>query len=86
MNHLPVSAVIGGEIFAVPGGLSPDLSYVDQIQALDRFKEMPFEGILCDLAWSDPCDMIKGFSFSHMGAGWRFGSNIVQEFNHLNGL
>lgn len=36
------------------GGLSPGINEVDQIRALDRNREVPADGPLCDLLWSDP--------------------------------
>lgn len=49
-----LAAVIDGRIFCVHGGLSPGINEVDQIRALDRNREVPADGPLCDLLWSDP--------------------------------
>ena len=35
-------------------GLSPDMNGVDDINQLDRFQEIPHEGLFSDLMWSDP--------------------------------
>jgi serine/threonine-protein phosphatase PPG1 len=35
-------------------GLSPSVASLDQIRVLDRFKEIPPDGPLADLVWSDP--------------------------------
>ena len=35
--------------------------------------------------WSDPED-IQGWSQNHRGVGWLFGSKVVDDFNHHNGL
>lgn len=53
-DHLPIAAIINRAFFAVHGGLSPDLTSLDEIKQLDRFQEIPREGKLCDLLWSDP--------------------------------
>lgn len=37
-----------------PGGLSPDISTLDEVKSMDRFQEIPREGAMCDLLWSDP--------------------------------
>jgi len=39
---------------SVHGGLSPDLTSLDEVKAMDRFQEIPREGPMCDLLWSDP--------------------------------
>lgn len=53
-NTLPVAAVIGDKIFCCHGGLSPDLTSMEQIIRIIRPTEVPDEGLLCDLLWSDP--------------------------------
>ena len=58
---------------------------VDKIRLLDRKQEVPHEGAMCDLLWSDP-DEIDGWGLSPRGAGFLFGSDIVKRFNHLNDL
>ena len=48
-------------------------------------QEIPTEGPFGDLMWSDPED-IEGWSQNHRGVGWLFGSKVVNEFNHHNGI
>jgi serine/threonine-protein phosphatase 6 catalytic subunit len=84
-DHFPLGCVIDGRIFCVHGGLSPELSTLDQIRLIDRFNEIPHEGSFCDLMWSDPDD-IEEWAMSQRGAGWLFGSQVTAEFNHINGL
>ena len=33
---------------------------IDEINALDRFQEVPREGPMCDLLWSDPFEDEEG--------------------------
>ena len=40
---------------------------------------------MCDLLWSDPDDR-RGWGISPRGAGYTFGSDISEMFNHKNGL
>lgn len=75
----------GGAVLCVHGGLSPLVETVDKIRLLDRKQEVPHEGAMCDLLWSDP-DEIDGWGLSPRGAGFLFGSDIVHRFNHMNDL
>ena len=72
-------------MLCVHGGLSPLVDSVDKIRLLDRKQEVPHEGAMCDLLWSDP-DEIDGWGLSPRGAGFLFGSDIVKRFNHMNDL
>jgi diadenosine tetraphosphatase ApaH/serine/threonine PP2A family protein phosphatase len=42
------------QIFCVHGGLSPSIQTLDQIRIIDRKQEVPHDGPMCDLLWSDP--------------------------------
>ncbi|QPG72995.1 hypothetical protein FOA43_000299 [Brettanomyces nanus] len=53
-NTLPVAATIAGRIFCVHGGLSPQLTDLNQIKKIQRPTDIPEEGLLSDLLWSDP--------------------------------
>ncbi|KAI0380061.1 serine/threonine protein phosphatase [Hypomontagnella monticulosa] len=74
-----------GAVLCVHGGLSPLIDTVDKIRLLDRKQEVPHEGAMCDLLWSDP-DEIDGWGLSPRGAGFLFGADIVKVFNHKNDL
>ncbi|KIW90796.1 uncharacterized protein Z519_08579 [Cladophialophora bantiana CBS 173.52] len=74
-----------GAVLCVHGGLSPLVETVDKIRLIDRKQEVPHEGAMCDLLWSDP-DEIEGWGLSPRGAGFLFGADIVRHFNHNNDL
>lgn len=80
---LGISAVVDGRIFCVHAGLSPEIKMVDQIDLIDRRREIPQDGAFCDLMWSDP-EEIETWGMNARGAGWLFGSRVSKEFNHLN--
>ena len=84
-NFLPLAALVGGKILAVHGGLSPKIKTIDDIQQLDRFREIPHEGPICDLMWSDPNPQ-PGFQPSCREAGYQFGPDITTNWNKQNGL
>jgi serine/threonine-protein phosphatase 4 catalytic subunit len=56
-----------------------------QIRVIDRKQEVPHEGAMCDLMWSDP-EEIEGWGLSPRGAGYQFGGDVVEKFNETNGL
>lgn len=84
-DYLPLTAVVEGNIFCLHGGLSPSIDTLDQIKQLDRIMEVPHEGPICDLLWSDPDDRC-GWGISPRGAGYSFGQDISEQFNHSNDL
>lgn len=53
-DNLPLAAIINKSFFCVHGGLSPDITKIDDIGNINRFREIPREGSMCDLVWSDP--------------------------------
>lgn len=84
-DYLSLSALIEDRILCVHGGLSPSINTLDQIRVIDRKQEVPHDGAMCDLLWSDPED-IEGWGLSPRGAGYLFGGNVVKQFNHANNL
>ena len=85
-DYLSLSALIDGEVFCVHGGLSPSLNTLDQIRLIDRKQEVPHDGPMCDLMWSDPEESVDGWGLSPRGAGYVFGADVVSNFNHTNNL
>ena len=84
-DYMSLGALIDGQVFAVHGGLSPSINSLDQIRLIDRKREVPHEGPMCDLLWSDP-EEVNGWGLSPRGAGYLFGGNIVERFMHENDL
>jgi serine/threonine-protein phosphatase PP1 catalytic subunit len=58
---LPVAAIVEEKIFCCHGGLSPNLKSMEQIRQITRPTNVPDQGILCDLLWSDPDKVIFNF-------------------------
>lgn len=59
---------------------------LEQIRVIDRKQEVPHDGAMCDLLWSDPEDAVDGWGLSPRGAGFLFGGNVVSSFNHSNNI
>eukprot|EP01083_Nonionella_stella_P243727 848995_1 len=65
-DQLPIAAVVShnnANILCVSGGLSPDIATIADMEEIDRFREVPEEGPLCDLLWSDPVDNKQNYEF-----------------------
>lgn len=72
-------------VLCIHGGLSPNFDTLDEIRRIDRKREVPHEGPMADIMWSDPDD-IEGWGVSPRGAGYLFGGDVVAKFNHANNL
>ncbi|OMJ25716.1 Serine/threonine-protein phosphatase 4 catalytic subunit [Smittium culicis] len=77
-DYLSLAAIVDDKVLCVHGGLSPSINAVDQIRTIDRKQEVPHEGAMCDLLWSDPENII-GWGLSPRGAGYLFGSDVVTQ-------
>ena len=65
------------QIFCVHGGLSPSITTLDQIRMIDRKQEVPHDGPMCDLLWSDPEGEIHKNPLNVRMASW-----VMQPFNY----
>jgi len=79
-NCMPIAAIIDEKIFCVHGGLSPDLTEMEQIRRVPRPTDVPDQGLVCDLLWSDPEKMITGWGDNDRGVSYTFGGDIVTKF------
>jgi serine/threonine-protein phosphatase PP1 catalytic subunit len=79
-NCLPVAAIIDEKIFCMHGGLSPELSNMEQIRRIMRPTDVPDTGLLCDLLWSDPEKDMNGWEENDRGVSFVFGGDIVSVF------
>ncbi|ALC40844.1 PpD5 [Drosophila busckii] len=79
-NCMPVAAIVENRIFCCHGGLSPELKNLDNIRELPRPSEVPEQGLLCDLLWSDPDDNAADWAPNDRGVSVTFGSSVVHTF------
>uniref|UniRef100_A0A0R3WH13 Serine/threonine-protein phosphatase n=1 Tax=Taenia asiatica TaxID=60517 RepID=A0A0R3WH13_TAEAS len=79
-NCLPLAAIIDEKIFCCHGGLSPDLHSMDQIRRITRPTDVPDQGLLCDLLWSDPDKDVTSWGENDRGVSYTFGADIVSKF------
>ncbi|CAB3401767.1 unnamed protein product [Caenorhabditis bovis] len=85
-NCLPVAAIIDEKIFCCHGGLSPDLQSMEQIRRIMRPTDVPDQGLLCDLLWSDPDKDVTGWGENDRGVSFTFGPEVVGKFLHKHDL
>jgi serine/threonine-protein phosphatase PP1 catalytic subunit len=96
-NCMPVVAIIDEKIMCMHGGLSPELTNLDQIFAIKRPTEVPDSGkpknieitrigLLCDLLWADPDNDVQGWEENVRGVSYVFGSDAISNFLKKNDL
>ena len=79
-DQLQLAAIVDNKYFCIHGGLSPDLKKLEEINKLERKKEIPENGIITDLIWSDPNEEVDEYVPSKKGAGQFYGEKAVQNF------
>lgn len=78
---MPVAATINNRMFCVHGGLSPELSSLDQIKNIMRPAKVAKSGLLCDLLWSDPDVHTDMWNLNlNRGISFKFGAKVVADF------
>ena len=87
-NKMPICAIVDNKYFCVHGGISPQLKTINDINAIDRYREVPDSGLFTDLLWSDPSpnQEMKEWSENDRGCSFYYGIDSVQKFlenNHL---
>ena len=76
-NVMPVTALIDDKILCMHGGLSPDLKSFEDILKIERPIDIPEQGLLCDILWSDPNPEISGWGYNERGISYTFGQDVV---------
>jgi diadenosine tetraphosphatase ApaH/serine/threonine PP2A family protein phosphatase len=86
-DAMPMAALTGTDVFSVHGGISPSVVLIELINRLNRKVEIPQDGVMADLSWSDPEDgLIATFRPNPRGAGYIFGQKAVEQFLRINRL
>lgn len=85
-DTLPLAAVINYSIFCVHGGISPELFSLSQINNIDRPFDIPQNGLVTDLLWSDPSPDVEDYGESTRGSTVTWGLNPVKKFMRDNKL
>jgi serine/threonine-protein phosphatase PP1 catalytic subunit len=83
---LPIAAVINHKIFCVHGGISPHLTNLADITKINRMTNIPNDGLLCDLLWSDPKTDKKSWNTNDRGVSYTYNEAAINTFLTTNGL
>ncbi|KAF5307221.1 hypothetical protein FQR65_LT00737 [Abscondita terminalis] len=85
-NWLPLAHCLNERVLVMHGGLftRDDVTLAD-IRAIDRNRQPPEEGLMCELLWSDPMPQ-NGRESSKRGVGCQFGPDVTKKFLTLNKL
>ena len=85
-KFLPLGHILNKEILVIHGGLfSKDGVTIDELKQIDRFIDVPEDGLMCELLWSDPYDG-NGTAPSSRGAGIYYGPDVTEKFLRENNL
>ena len=81
-NYLPLCALVGGRIFCMHGGISPQLNSWDQLEdsKIIRPLEPSSRSLASDLLWSDPDPVVAGWAKNGRGVSYTFGEDVTKEF------
>ncbi|CAD5229016.1 unnamed protein product [Bursaphelenchus okinawaensis] len=76
-NHMPLCGLIAGKILCMHGGLSPQLTSIDQLRTINRPQDPPNPSMGIDLLWADPDQWAKGWQANTRGVSYVFGQDVV---------
>uniref|UniRef100_A0A8C1Q0D7 Serine/threonine-protein phosphatase n=1 Tax=Cyprinus carpio TaxID=7962 RepID=A0A8C1Q0D7_CYPCA len=83
---LPLAQCINNKVLVMHGGLfSEDGVTLEDIRKIDRNRQPPDSGPMCDLLWSDPQPQ-DGRSVSKRGVSCQFGPDVTERFLEQNKL
>ena len=85
-NCLPLAASIDDKIFIVHGGLSRELKSVENLNKIMRPTDVPEEGLICDLLWSDPEVNSQEWTENDRGVSFTFNETALKKFLEKNDL
>lgn len=81
------------QFLCIHGGLSPELQTLDDLRVINRFREPPTHGLMCDVLWADPLEDFgtektnESFVHNHVrGCSYFFTYQAACQFLERNNL
>ena len=85
-KFLPLGHILNEEVLVIHGGLfSEEGVTLDELKQINRFIDVPSEGLMNEILWSDPFDG-NGTQPSSRGAGVYYGQDVTEKFLKENNL
>ncbi|KAF7291366.1 Serine/threonine-protein phosphatase [Mycena indigotica] len=75
---LPLAALLNKQFLCLHGGLSPELGTLADLRGIDRFREPPTAGLMCDILWADPIEDFGNENTTGPGGEAHFVHNHVR--------
>ncbi|EAY14972.1 Ser/Thr protein phosphatase, putative [Trichomonas vaginalis G3] len=85
-RYLPLAAIVNDTIFCIHGGISPELKTIEQITAFKRPLDIPDEGLLANILWSDPNGLIDTWGPNERGTTVCWGPIAAKKFMQTSGM
>lgn len=83
---LPLGFVLNDKVMVVHGGIPTCTGgELDNLRKLDRYREPPDEGPMCEMLWNDPQDE-PGLTPNKRGVGVAWGPDVTRQYLETNGL
>jgi serine/threonine-protein phosphatase 5 len=85
-HGLPLAHLLNSKVFVTHGGLfANDGVTIDDIQKVNRKRDLPEEGLMVEMLWSDP-HALPGRAKNKRGVGIAFGQDVTENFLKTNNL
>ena len=84
---MPLAYVLNNQVMVVHGGIPTceEGGDLDSLRKIDRVREPPDSGPMCECLWNDPQEM-PGTTPNKRGVGFAFGPDVTKKYLDANGL